>query len=428
MALFSDVGAADYSLAQLQGDVHAGFPAARVVYGATDMPAFDVAAAAYIIDLASGPYPEGTIIVGAVTPGDLPGTSCLAAVSKRGHVFVAPDNGLLTRVARDPGPRAVYRIEEQSLFPRPLKDASADWALARAAALIASGRAPRDLGPPASTITTLDLADARPQDDRLTGTAVFIDRFGNCLTNIPAGLAGEMGLRTGDSVTVSWAGGRATMKAAGAYGDVPLGAPLALSDGGSPLQLAINGGSFAEKYGAGAGAAVTLTRAGDQTRAGPAATQEAVLSRTFTAVEGFPGVDLAYPVLRPDETLADSVSALLEVEVFLGGLIEPPAADAPLDKVWRLDADGVILYDPDAAQVGTTLFLDPLCRPYPDLLTLGRRIARRPSGSGGYELPAKSSAEVIVKDATWMSAGLHGTPWRLVAAFAGQDQSEQAPA
>ena len=114
--------------------------------------------------------------------------------------------------------------------------------------------------------------------------------------------------------------------------------------------------------------------------------------------------------------------------MFLGGLIEPPAADAPLDKVWRLDADGVILYDPDAAQVGTTLFLDPLCRPYPDLLTLGRRIARRPSGSGGYELPAKSSAEVIVKDATWMSAGLHGTPWRLVAAFAGQDQSEQAPA
>jgi S-adenosylmethionine hydrolase len=71
-----------------------------------------------------------------------------------------------------------------------LKDASADWALARAAALIASGRAPRDLGPPASTITTLDLADARPQGDRLTGTAVFIDRFGNCLTNIPAGLAG----------------------------------------------------------------------------------------------------------------------------------------------------------------------------------------------------------------------------------------------
>jgi len=171
----------DYSLAQRQGDIYAGFPAARVVDGATDMPAFDVAAAAYIIDLASDPYPEGTIFVGAVTPRDLPGASCLAAVSRQGHVFVAPDNGLLTRVARDPGLQAVYRIENQSLFPR-LKESSADWVLARAAALVASGRAPQDLSPAVSEITTLKLPDARPRGDTPTGTVVFVYRFGSCLT------------------------------------------------------------------------------------------------------------------------------------------------------------------------------------------------------------------------------------------------------
>jgi S-adenosylmethionine hydrolase len=521
VVLFSDVGTEDYSLAQLQGDLYAGFPAARVVHGATDMPAFDVAAGAYIIDLASGPYPEGTIFVGAVTPGDLPGTSCLAAVSKQGHIFVAPDNGLLTRVARDPGLQAVYRIQNQALFPRPLADSPADWVLARAAALIASGRPPQDLGPAVSAITTLDLPDARLQSDRLRGTIVFVDRFGNCLTNIPAGLAAELRLQADDSVAVSWPGGRATMRVAGAYGDVPLGTPLALLDGASPLQLAVNRGSFAEKYGIGAGAAVTLTRAGARSRTEPAAarggrapavltaTQAAVqtalerldqdlaraavelattglegaearavlrrlvarhpdvvdfttvgatgtmllvepaayrssegtdisaqeqvirlhatlrpvLSRTFKAAEGFFAVDLEHPVLRADGTLAGSISALFRTEAFLGDLIEPLAGgDAIIDKVWCMDTDGLIIYDPDAAQVGTSLFLDPLYQPYPDLLALGRQIARRPSGSGSYEFLAKGSTEVIVKDATWVSAGLHGTPWRLVAAFAGQRQ------
>jgi S-adenosylmethionine hydrolase len=523
VVLFSDLGTEDYSLARLQGDIYAGFPAARVVDGATDVPAFDVAAAAYIIGMASAPYPEGTIFVGAVTPGDLPGTSCLAAVSNDGHVFVVPDNGLLTRLVRDPGLKDVYRIEEQSLFPQSLKDASASWVLARAAALIASGRAPRDLGPAVSEFTTLDLPDARLQGGRMTGTVVFVDRFGNCLTNIPAGLAGEMGLQAGDSVTVSGAEGRVTMKVAGSYGGVPEGRPLALLDGASPLQLAVNRGSFAKAYGVDAGTVVALTRAGAQAgkrlttaQSGEAtavltATRKAVqtaldrldqdlaraateltstgldsagaravlrrlsarhpdvvdfatvgatgtmllvepsayqssegadissqaqvirlhktlrpvLSRPFPAVEGFSAVDLEHVVRRADGTLAGSVSALLRTEVFLGDLIRPLVADtSAIDKVWVMDTDGVIMYDPDAPQVGTNLFLDPLYQPYPDLLALGRQIARRTSGAGSYEFLAKGSTEVIVKDAMWVSVGLHGTEWRLVAAVALQDKPD----
>jgi hypothetical protein len=91
-----------------------------------------------------------------------------------------------------------------------------------------------------------------------------------------------------------------------------------------------------------------------------------------------------------------------------------------VDKVWVMDSDGLILYDPDAAQMGTNLFMDPLYQPYAQLLSLGRRIAAQPSGSGSYEFLARGSNVAILKDATWESAGLHGTEWRLVAALAAQ--------
>ena len=508
VVLFSDLGTDDYALARIKGDLFGQYPQARVVDGAITMPAFDVAAAAYIMDLSSAPYPAGTVFAGFVNPGDLGGTDCIAAVSKRGHVFLTPDNGMLTRVARDPGLRAIYRIDDQALFTKPLATSSADWVLATAAALVASGTDPADLGPAVTKITTLDLPDARAHDGRASGTVVFIDGFGNCLTNVPAAMATGLGLGLGDRATVSWQGGSVKATVAGAYGDVPRGDPLLLMETSRQLQLCVNMASFAETYGIDTGTVVTIAPAGARASGRPAVLDAAqqgvqavldhldadlaaaaaqlrdagldtgaaqrvlqglatrhpevvdfatvsdtgtillvepkeygsaegadisaqeqvkrlhrtlrpVLSRTFTAVEGFPAADLAHPVFAADGSLAGSVSALFQPEVVLAGVIEKLPTGPRVDKLWVMDTDGLILYDPDAAQVGTDLFLDPLYAPYKDLIALGREIARLPSGSGSYEFLAKGSSTPIVKDATWASVGLHGTQWRVVAALVG---------
>jgi hypothetical protein len=154
------------------------------------------------------------------------------------------------------------------------------------------------------------------------------------------------------------------------------------------------------------------------------ATLRPVLGKTFVAVEGFAAVDLEWPVSAADGSLAGSVSALLRTDTFIGDIVETVPAEASVDKLWAMDADGLILYDPDAEQVGTSLFLDPLYQPYPDLLALGREIAKRPTGSGSYEFFAQGSATPIVKDATWDSVGLHDTPWRVVAALVSAGRGE----
>jgi S-adenosylmethionine hydrolase len=87
---------------------------------------------------------------------------------------------------------------------------------------------------------------------------VYVDGFGNCLTNIPAALAAQAGVGRGAAVTASWKDGHARMQVVGSYGDVPLGDPLVLLEAPSSLQLCVNRGSFAEKYGVSAGAIVAV--------------------------------------------------------------------------------------------------------------------------------------------------------------------------
>ena len=512
VVVFSDLGTDDYALPALKGEIYATYPAARVTDGAVSMPAFDVAAAAYILDLGSATYPEGTIFVSTTNPGDGKGTRCLAAVTAGGHTYLAPDNGTLTRLAKRPGFSHIYRISEQALFAQPLDKAAPDYVLAVAAGLLASGKEPGDLGPEAGAITTLDLPDARLVGSTVTGTVVFVDGFGNCLTNIPAALAVKAGLGRGTAATVSWEGGHATMDVVRSYGDVPEGEPLLLLEAPSPLQLSVNMGSFAETYGVDAGALVTVAPGdsgggepaelsaactevqaaldrldGDLAAAAsklagtgldtPAArevlralaaahpevvdfstvsatgimlavepkeyrsaegsdisgqeqvirlhrTLRPVLSKSFLAVEGFTAVDLEWPVIAADGSLAGSVSALLRTDTFIGDIVAEVPAQPDVDKLWAMDTEGLILYDPDAEQVGTNLFLDPMYQPYTDLLALGREIARRPTGSGSYEFLAKGSTTPIVKDATWDSVGLHGTQWRIVAALVAADQGQ----
>jgi hypothetical protein len=154
-------------------------------------------------------------------------------------------------------------------------------------------------------------------------------------------------------------------------------------------------------------------------------TGKPVLSGVFTAVEGFAAVDAEYPVSTPEGRRLGSVSVLFRPETLLGRIIPPlvqgpPPSGAAREEggyqIWVMDAGGHILYDVDPPEIGQNLFTSPLYRPYPDLIELGRRIARLPAGEGVYAFPEDSPGRAVVtKQAHWLSVSLYGTPWRLVA-------------
>lgn|GEM_PF-524246 len=137
-----------------------------------------------------------------------------------------------------------------------------------------------------------------------------------------------------------------------------------------------------------------------------------VLSKVFKSIEGFDAVDLEYPILSPGEKLIGSVSFLFMPESMFSGIVSPLHLQSD---VWIMQRDGRILYDPDTEEIGRMLFDDPLYKPYPQLLALGRRIASERTGSGSYEFQAMGLEEPVRKEAEWSTVGLHGTEWRLVA-------------
>ncbi|HDP78259.1 MAG TPA: hypothetical protein ENN47_08785 [Mesotoga infera] len=137
-----------------------------------------------------------------------------------------------------------------------------------------------------------------------------------------------------------------------------------------------------------------------------------VLSQSFVAVEGFPALDLEWPVFTKEGQLSGSLSFLIKPETFLAPLIMPNNYE-PYE-FWVMQPDGLIFYDQDEMEIGRNLFADRLYEPFEELRVLGTEITQKESGVGEYSFFSRGMDLVVVKEVRWSSVGLHGTQWRLI--------------
>ncbi len=144
-------------------------------------------------------------------------------------------------------------------------------------------------------------------------------------------------------------------------------------------------------------------------------TGKPVLSHIFKSVEGIDAVDLQHPIFSQKGQLIGSVSAMFRPARLFDLIARPAVKDAAVEKIWAMQTDGWIIYDYDAAEIDTNLFQDPLYQPYTSLITLGRQIADRASGCGGYEFLNLGMVEPVKKQCCWTNVSLHGTDWRIMA-------------
>lgn len=142
-------------------------------------------------------------------------------------------------------------------------------------------------------------------------------------------------------------------------------------------------------------------------------TLQPVLSDLFMAVEGFPAVDLEWPVLPAEDELLGSVSMLIRHADFIGRIVEAKTAGTEYTCM-VLQLDGIILYDADADQIGRNTFTDPMFAPYTELLNLAARVVNEPTGTGSYTFAATEGDTPVLKEARWDTVALHSTQWRVV--------------
>ncbi|MEO6665209.1 MAG: SAM-dependent chlorinase/fluorinase, partial [Nitrospiria bacterium] len=224
----------DPSVASMKGVILSIDPGIALVDISHDIPRHAVAAGAYVLSMAARYFPAGTIHLAVVDPG-VGGARRPVVCSAGTQRYVGPDNGLFDAISRrDPDARW-YEIREVRYCLKPPADSPTFQGrdvFAPVAAWLAHGTAPEAFGPPIDDPIRL----AAPQDRALDGEIVWIDRFGNLISN----LAAPPGPR---ARAVAIAGHKIPLVTHYAAG--PSGAPAALINSDDLLEVFVNQGDAA---------------------------------------------------------------------------------------------------------------------------------------------------------------------------------------
>jgi S-adenosylmethionine hydrolase len=257
VTFLSDFGDQDWFVGVVHGVLHEICPAAHVVDLTHGVEPGDIERAAFILEAASPDFPAGTVHLAVVDPGV--GTRRRAlAVRARGQLFVGPDNGLLECAIADPA-AVCHSLTDERFFRLPVsRTFHGRDVFAPVAAHLARGVAPERLGPAVPDPVRLTRKACRVVDGRLEGTIMYVDRFGNGLTDLTAAILAHAFPRAAESDLTVEVVGRRLHGVAHSYGDAPIGTAVAIIGSSGRLEIAQVGGRAAPRFGFGIGDRVTV--------------------------------------------------------------------------------------------------------------------------------------------------------------------------
>ncbi|MDR5695563.1 MAG: S-adenosyl-l-methionine hydroxide adenosyltransferase family protein [Armatimonadota bacterium] len=214
-----------------------------------DVRRHDVREGAYLLFAVVPYFPVGTVHVAVVDPGVGTARAGLI-VTAGGQFFVGPDNGLLLPAAHRLGKITVYRIQNPAYFHSHVSPTFHGRDIfAPVGAHLARGVPPGEIGERVEEYVDLDFGRGVWEDGSFLGKVVYIDPFGNLVTNIP----GEMvqGVwNHGDLIVVESRKWSIEVTFTPSYGFVPPGQFLAAIGSDGFLEIAINQGDAARELGA----------------------------------------------------------------------------------------------------------------------------------------------------------------------------------
>ena len=260
LSFTSDFGTRDAYVAAVKGVLLTRAPGLQIVDVSHEIPPGDVGAGAYVLAQAAREFPPGTLHLAVVDPGvgsERRAVACRGAES----IFVGPDNGLLPLALEDRGGIEAFELTRPELRMERVSPVFHGRDLfAPAAAWLAAGGRLEEVGPafsPASLVPT-PWPHAERVGRSLRGEVVYVDRFGNLVTNIRLA---SVDAQTGGHASVA----EHVLPLVRSYADAADGTLIALVGSAGLLEIACSRGSASERLSAGRGLVVSYTaRAGGQ--------------------------------------------------------------------------------------------------------------------------------------------------------------------
>lgn len=253
VALLSDFGNQDWYAGVIKAVVLSRCPSASLIDLTHEIPPQDIAAGAIVLRAVLPWLPKRTVVLAVVDPGV--GTSrALLAAEADGRFLVGPDNGLLALALAQTRKKRVVRLTQKRYWQKTIsKTFHGRDILAPVAAHLAAGGRLNALGPVQRRIQPL--APVQDECNRKPGRGwvVYIDRFGNCITDLPsAALRGIEHLRVGHR----------RARVVRAYAEGKAKELIALAGSTGLVELALNQGNAAKRLKVSKGVIVEIERVG----------------------------------------------------------------------------------------------------------------------------------------------------------------------
>lgn len=248
-AILTDFGTRDHYVAAVKGVLLSACPSAQIVDISHDVSPQNVIGGAYVLYAAYTYMPEGTVHIAVVDPGVGSARRPLAVRAGK-WLFVAPDNGILGYVLSKEKDWRAYAVEPGSVATGQISRTFHGRDLfAPAAAKLALGTDPSDLGPQVEDLAFPENLFPSVRKDCISGLVIHIDRFGNLITNVTeSAFESWRGSTALQDIVVS-AGGTSLRGISRYYAEVPQGKPLVLFGSSGHLEIAVNQGSAADVFG-----------------------------------------------------------------------------------------------------------------------------------------------------------------------------------
>lgn len=254
IALLTDFGSRDWYVPCVKGVILSLCPLARLLDITHEVPPFDRVAGAVILHAAAAWLPPGTICVCVVDPGVGTARRVLAAQAD-GRLFVGPDNGVLSLVLSRATRRRIVHVTNRAYWlPRISQTFHGRDIMGPVGAHLARGVALSRLGPPTMRYASLPIPAPQRMGNTLQGRVLYIDRFGNLITNLPAAR-----LAPRRPPTVRYRSRRCRIVSS--YGAGTRGELIAVAGSTGYIELATSQGSAGAACRANVGDRVTLTDA-----------------------------------------------------------------------------------------------------------------------------------------------------------------------
>jgi S-adenosyl-L-methionine hydrolase (adenosine-forming) len=261
IALLTDFGYRDHYVGVMRGVISSIAPGTQIIDLTHGVPPQQIAAGALELAQSWRFFPRRTIFLAVVDPGVGTQRLPIAVETRAGARFVGPDNGLMWMAAEEAGIKTIVELRSpRHRLPDPSSTFHGRDIFAPAAAWISRGVRLAALGPKLSGMVPLDVsASVRERRAALEGVVIYVDGFGNLVTNLSHDKVERFAAHHQDGILFVRIGRRARLAFYRAYGDAQPGAPLALFGSFGTVEIACRDASAASHFGVGAGAAVTVT-------------------------------------------------------------------------------------------------------------------------------------------------------------------------